>query len=252
MDRSSWQSRVAVVLVEPSHGGNVAAVARVMVVNGLADLRLVTPECTHAVDEPWLAWGAEDILRGARRFGTLAESLAEVTYAVGCTRRIRGRGWPQMDPQRTAQEVRREAESGTAALVFGPERTGLHRTHLELCHARSAIPQRVSHPSYNLSHAVAIYAYELTMAKGTPSSPRPAAATGVALRVLRDRLDAVLAPRGPGGRRLARDLYRLWLRARPTESELRLLHRAILLMGARLTNPAAEPITGSSDRIPAP
>lgn len=252
MPQSSWRERVAVVLVDPAHPGNVAATARVMVVNGLADLRLVNPASCDPADEPWLAWGAEDILRRARRFDALADCLADVTYAVGCTRRIRGRGWPQMDPKQAAQALRREAATGAVAVVFGPERTGLHRAHLELCHARSAIPQRVVHPSYNLSHAVAVYAYELTLAKGTAGAARPLAAHGAALRALREHLDAVLAPRGPGGRRLARDLFRFWLRGRPTEGELRLLHRAVMLMGVGLTKPPAAPVTASDGGIPTP
>jgi TrmH family RNA methyltransferase len=226
---------VAVVLVEPGHAGNVAATARVMVVNGLVDLRLVNPQCGDPAEEPWLAWGAEEILRRSRRFETLAECLQDASFAVGCTRRIRRRGWPQLDPVEAARTVRQESSAAVAALVFGPERTGLHRSHLELCQARSAIPQRTDHPSYNLSHAVAIYAYELTRAGRRRATTPPEAAAGSALQALRAHLASVLASRGPGGQRLARDLYRLWLRARPTEGELRLLHRAILLMGARLT-----------------
>ncbi len=235
MEAGSWRARVAVVLVEPSHAGNVAATARVMVVNGLRDLRLVNPRCTDPCEEPWLAWGAEEILRRARRFDDLAECLSDVRYAIGCTRRPRRRGWPQFPPDEASRLIRQEALGGVAALVFGPERTGLRSEDLELCHATSTIPQRTAHPSYNLSHAVAIYAYELTLA-GRRRAPRaPDAATGRALQALRDHLREVLDPRGPGGRRLARDLYRLWLRARPTQGELRLLHRAIMLMGERVS-----------------
>jgi len=239
MVRSSWRERVAVVLVEPGHAGNVAATARVMVVNGLVDLRLVAPQCGDPTKEPWLAWGAEEILMRAQRFATLAECLRDVRYAVGCTRRSRRRGWPHMDAVEAARTVRHEAAAATAALVFGPERTGLHRSDLELCHAQSAIPQRTNHPSYNLSHAVAIYAYELTLAGRRRAATLPEAASGEALQALRARLESVLAPRGPGGKRLARDLYRLWLRARPTEGELRLLHRSVQLMSARLTRARA-------------
>lgn len=236
MNRRSWRDRVAVVLVEPAHAGNVAATARVMVVNGLRDLRLVDPRCADPNDEPWLAWGAEEILRRAQRFDSLEDCLRDVRYAVGCTRRTRRRGWPQLNPAEAAGTIRHEATTGVAALVFGPERTGLHVGHLELCHARSAIPQRVSHPSYNLSHAVAVYAYELTLSARHRTTQAPAAASGAALQALRAHLESVLSPRGPGGKRLARDLYRLWLRARPTDGELRLLHRSVLLMEARLTS----------------
>lgn len=230
--RESWRDRVSVVLVEPAHPGNVAAVARVMAVNGLQDLRLVNPQCGDHLAEPWMAWGGEEILRRAAVYGTLAECLRDVSFAVGCTRRKRKRGWPLMAPWEAAQALAREAHTGRAALVFGPERAGLTRAQLELCHVRASIPQVRDHPSYNLSHAVAIFAYELAIMGTRQASPEPQAAPGEALQVLRERLEQVLGPRGPGGKRLARDLYRIWIRARPTQGELRLLHRCVMLMGA--------------------
>jgi tRNA/rRNA methyltransferase/tRNA (cytidine32/uridine32-2'-O)-methyltransferase len=63
-------------------------------------------------------------------------------------------------------------KTGTAALVFGNERTGLEDDELALCSLASHIPVDPAFPSLNLSHAVQIYAYELyrvLSAEGLPA-----------------------------------------------------------------------------------
>ncbi len=234
----SWFDNIAIVLVEPNHPGNIAATARVMAVNGLSDLRLVKaePNDSEPPPPPWLAWGAENLLSNATSFSDLESCVNEMVYVVGCTRRKRKRGWPELNPEKAAGILRIEASNGPVALIFGPERTGLHRKHLELCHARSAIPQHTDHPSYNLSHAVAIYAYELLLLAGTEElSPAREPASSSSLQHLRRHLKTVLHDLGPAPERLSRDLYRLWIRARPTEGELRLLHRLLQMVASRLT-----------------
>jgi tRNA (cytidine32/uridine32-2'-O)-methyltransferase len=241
--RHSWLDNVAVVLVEPEHPGNIAATARVMAVNGVRGLRLVQPTADSIYDATprWLAWGAEDILDQAARYDDLPTAVNDAIYVIGTTRRKRKRRLTALSPKEAAETLRSEAAGGPVAIVFGPERTGLHGTHLEICHAVTAIPQRTDHPSLNLSHAVAIYAYELTLLTvlPPPTLQRNAASTA-SLRALRHRLISVLEELGPAPERLAKDLFRVWMRARPTEGELRLLHRLLQRISSRLTPEAGE------------
>ena len=51
-----------------------------------------------------------------------------------------------------------------AALVFGPETNGLTNDEIGLCGRAATIPADPGQPSYNLSHAVAIAAYEVRRA----------------------------------------------------------------------------------------
>jgi len=53
-------------------------------------------------------------------------------------------------------------EKGVVALVFGRESVGLTRDELAMCDIVSTIVTGTSYPTMNLSHAVAIYLYELS------------------------------------------------------------------------------------------
>jgi TrmH family RNA methyltransferase len=236
--RDSWLENVAIVLVEPERPENVAATARVMAVNGLRDLRLVCPSPTAQDDTPpwWMAWGAEDILTQAVHYDDLRGAVQHAIYVIGATRRKRKRRFKEFTPKEAAEKLGAEAATGPVAIVFGPERTGLYGTHLEACHALATIPQRTDHPSLNLSHAVAVFAYELTLLTTlTPPVPRAEPATVASLQVLQRHLASVLKDLGPTPERLAKDLFRVWMRARPTEGELRLLHRFLQRIRSRLT-----------------
>jgi tRNA/rRNA methyltransferase len=60
-------------------------------------------------------------------------------------------------------------KGGRAALVFGPEKHGLTRDDLSLCHALIEIPTDARQPSMNLGQAVGVCLYEL--ARPVPASP---------------------------------------------------------------------------------
>jgi tRNA/rRNA methyltransferase/tRNA (cytidine32/uridine32-2'-O)-methyltransferase len=87
-------------------------------------------------------------------------ALADCALSVGITRR-RGhhRKSNTLDPRELADFLKEK--SGSAALVFGNERTGLTGEELSACSMASHIPTAEEFPSLNLSHAVQIYAYEL-------------------------------------------------------------------------------------------
>jgi tRNA/rRNA methyltransferase len=69
--------------------------------------------------------------------------------------------------------VARPPADATAALVFGPETNGLTNDELALCGRAATIPSDSDQPSYNLSHAVAIAAYEVKRAAPrTADEPR--------------------------------------------------------------------------------
>jgi tRNA/rRNA methyltransferase len=56
------------------------------------------------------------------------------------------------------------------ALVFGPEKHGLTREELGLCHVLVEIPTDERQPSMNLGQAVAVCLYELAVRGGTDLS----------------------------------------------------------------------------------
>ena len=74
----------AVVLVRPQVAGNIGAAARAMANTGLDDLRLVEPAAEIDNEAYSFAMHAHAILRGARRFDSLAD--AERADEVGRNR----------------------------------------------------------------------------------------------------------------------------------------------------------------------
>lgn len=166
-------SDIVVVLSRPSESGNVGAVCRAMKNMGLTRLRIVSPETDSGrFDDEVVkarAVHAADVYENAGWFDSLRAATADCSLVVGTTRR---RGKKRKDfsvpPDELALSLR--DRSGTAALVFGNERTGLEEYELSLCNLASHIPVDDAFPSLNLSHAVQIFAYELFLAMGRPEA----------------------------------------------------------------------------------
>jgi tRNA/rRNA methyltransferase/tRNA (cytidine32/uridine32-2'-O)-methyltransferase len=184
-------SDFVIILSRVSEPGNVGAVCRAMKNMGLSRLRLVVPDrgmaarplsAPQPLDEGQIrsrAVHAGDIWEEARIFDSLAAAAADCSLLVGTTRRRgRQRKTVTMDPRTLAGWLRERApaESGSIALVFGNERTGLTDAELDLCNIASHIPVSGAFPSLNLSHAVQIYAYELFLACGGEGSSASGAA----------------------------------------------------------------------------
>jgi len=154
---------IKIILCQASRGGNVGAVCRVMKNMGLSGLRLAAPQSLDAEQISAMAVHAWDMWEEAQIFDNLADAAADCAIVVGTTRR-RGhhRKSVSMTPRALAEWL--SQRPGSAAIVFGSERTGLEDPELELCNVASHIPVSETQPSLNLSHAVQIYAYELFLA----------------------------------------------------------------------------------------
>jgi TrmH family RNA methyltransferase len=168
-------ARVRIVLVRAASAANVGACARIVRNCGSAGLDLVRPGDWRTVECWRSAWGAQDVLEQARVFDDLAAALAGAGLAVAFSGR-RPRQGEAVDVRDAAAEVAALGRDETAALVFGPEASGLSNDELLLCGRAATIPSHPAQPSYNLSHAVAIAAYETHRAarKGVRERPRRA------------------------------------------------------------------------------
>jgi tRNA/rRNA methyltransferase/tRNA (cytidine32/uridine32-2'-O)-methyltransferase len=137
---------------------------------GLSQLRLAAPAASDTAALLARAVHAEDVWHAARTFDTPAQAVADCALVVGVSRR-RGqrRKTVTMTPRELAAHL--AGRDGTAALVFGNERTGLETPELALCNLASHIDADARFPSLNLSHAVQIYAYELRAALCASNAP---------------------------------------------------------------------------------
>lgn len=228
--------RICVVLVEPSHPGNIGAAARAMKTMGLGDLRLVSPQAFPHAEASSLAAGASEVLAEARVTASLAEAVDDCTHVLGASARVRSLPWPELDAREGAQWAVSIQPEERAALVFGRERTGLTNEELGLCHRLVRIPANPDYASLNLAAAVQVLSYECRMACGarleeTPAQNVPPAAASADVERFYQHLQQVLVRTGfldpDAPRHLMRRLRRLFARARPDVNEINIL-RGIL------------------------
>lgn len=220
------------VLVGTSHAGNVGAAARAMKVMGFEDLVLVRPRWADVLQREEavaMASGAEDVLRRARVVDTLAEALADVTWACATAMTPRDFGPPTEAPR---PHFERLAPQGhRVALVFGSERYGLANEDVYRCHACLSIPTHPDYGSLNLAQAVQVLAYEWRQALGgyavqartAPVTWADGAAVGGLIEHWRDTLVALgfLDPAAP--KKLLPRLQQLANRALLTTEEVHIL-----------------------------
>ena len=150
---------IGIVLVEPSSPGNVGAVARVMKTTGLRNLTLVNPGAWDTPEARWMA-RSEDVLDRCQIRHDLASAIADAHFVVGATHRFGRLRDIVTTPREAIADLAPKAKDHAIALVFGREKDGLWRRELLLCHQLVRFPSAVSYPSFNLSHAVLLFAYE--------------------------------------------------------------------------------------------
>jgi tRNA (cytidine32/uridine32-2'-O)-methyltransferase len=167
------QIPVRIVLVETTHPGNIGATARAMKTMGLMDLALVGPRVFPSDEATARASGAADLLARASIYGSLSEAIADCGFVVGTSARARSVEWPSVDPRECAERTFDALEAGNgAAIVFGPEQSGLTNEALGLCTAHVQIPTQPDFSSLNLGMAVQVLCYELRMTALARRFPR--------------------------------------------------------------------------------
>src|ERR1700690_1172414 len=161
---------VRIVLIDPSHPGNIGSVARAMKNMALSDLVLVRPRSFPHAEANALAAGADDVLAGARIVSTVAEAIADCVFIAGTTSRPRSYYWEFTTPRDVAQRIVSLPADHRSALLFGSERYGLGSDDLQYCNVLVRIPANPEYCSLNLAMSVQLLTYELFMAREQPPS----------------------------------------------------------------------------------
>ncbi|HEX8303220.1 RNA methyltransferase [Sphingomonas sp.] len=159
-----------IVLVRPQLGENIGKAARAMLNFGLSELRLVAPR------DGWpnpsagpAASGADLVLERAQVFESVADAVADCAHVHATTVRKRGVTKPVATPEAAAREIR--AAEGRAAILFGPERSGLASDDVALARSIITVPINPEFGSLNLAQAVILIAYEWSKGESLASPP---------------------------------------------------------------------------------
>ena len=188
----------AIVLVRPQLGQNIGKAARAMLNFGLTDMRLVAPrDGWPNPDAGPAASGADAVLAGARLFDTVQDAIADCSVVFASTVRRRDLVMPVVTPEEMAAGI--AGSGGGAAILFGPERSGLETEDVALASAIVTVPINPEFGSLNLAQAVILLAYEWSrhaaLAQPTAREPEPAAPQGE-LNGLISQLDEALVAKG--------------------------------------------------------
>jgi tRNA (cytidine32/uridine32-2'-O)-methyltransferase len=192
---------VRIVLVDTSHPGNIGATARAMKTMGLSDLALVRPRHFPSDEATARAAGADDLLVTASVYDELGAAIADCGWVVGASARLRTVALPIVDPRVSAAAIWQRLPDNRAAIVMGPEQSGLTNDDLARCQQLVHIPAAPEFSSLNLAMAVQVLCYELRMAapeRPLPKGPISAAplATAAELEGLHEHLERVLTESG--------------------------------------------------------
>ena len=221
---------VRIVLIDPSHPGNIGSVARAMKNMSLEDLVLVRPRSFPHPDSEALAAGADDILKRARVVDDVRAAVADCGFVAGTTSRPRNLNWDFLTPRDLAARVQVLPPETRAALLFGSERYGLANDDLQICHVLVRIPANAAYCSLNLAMSVQLIAYELFVARHATGSvlqlERPLA-SGEQMELLFAHLQKAMDHVGfedrNGEGHLMTRLRRLFNRAQLDQNEINIL-----------------------------
>ncbi len=147
---------------------------------GFSELVLVDPRLHRSSDDEedspaferesrQMAWGALDVLEGARQVNTLEEALEGCGVALGTApnplHRVRNHS-----PEEGAERLLAESDL-PAALVFGSESSGLTSEEVSRLAGVVVIPTDPAHRDLNLAQSVVLLAYLLFVRGRNPPPP---------------------------------------------------------------------------------
>jgi len=221
-------SNIRIVMVQTWHPGNIGAAARAMKTMGLSDLVLVNPVDYPHDEATSLAAGAVDVLEQATVVDSLEKAIEDCQLVIATSARTRSHPWPIKESRELAPQILEEANQGKVAILFGPERMGLHNDHLRQAHFHMDIPGNPEYNVLNVASAIQLVCYECFMAsRQTYEASEKAYPQVNELNQFYEHLENTLDKIGflikahPGQAMLR--LKRLFNRARPEKIELNML-----------------------------
>ena len=237
---------IRIVLVRTFHPGNIGSAARSMKTMGLSDLCLVNPHDFPSEEAMKMAAGATDVVDKVKVVDSLAEAIADCTVVVASTARPRGYDLPCLNPEECAIKLHAAAHSSKVALIFGPERMGLHNEDIRLAKYRVTIPANPDYSSLNMAAAVQTLSYEILKAsnnsatKHSDGQPQHALPKSADVERLYDHLEQVLAEigflRAHQGETMQR-IRHFFARAEISQSELNIVRGILRAMQRSLNGP---------------
>ncbi|HEY3934312.1 MAG TPA: TrmH family RNA methyltransferase [Gemmatimonadales bacterium] len=160
------------VLVAVQDLVNLASCIRIAKNFGLDTVRLVAPECEVDLYRiEGVAHNTADLLDRMTIHDTLEDAFADLTCVHALTGRERTAKRTVVRARAGAVELIERSGSGRVGILAGREDKGLSNGELDRCNALVTISANPRYNSLNLAQAVAVYCYELWVARGGDELP---------------------------------------------------------------------------------
>lgn len=162
------------ILVEPAVPGNIGASARAIKTMGFRRMRMVNPADHLCMEALTMAHGSHDILEQAEIYDTFEEAIQDLDFVAGTTAKHKNAHWDYFALDTLPGFLKsRKSMIRKAGIVFGKEESGLSNAHLRACDVMVYIPMQTTFPSLNLSQAVMVIAYTLSLSQINQKPPAP-------------------------------------------------------------------------------
>lgn len=249
----SQPSDVRFVLVRPRNSGNVGSVVRVLSNFGFPPPRIVRMFRFAEAEARQMAAGCEEAVARIEFYDSLTNALSDRSFVVGTTALKRSR-W-RLEPVDQAAVNFTAEKWRHAAILFGNEKSGLSEDELAHCERIVTIPT-AGYRSLNLSHAVAIMAWEFRKAiehrpieRGPQLAPR--ALTEPMFEQMFQALEAISFLHPGQNERVRIMLRQMFSRNGLTQREVQILrgifHQVLWLAGrSQSSSPSSDDASDSS------
>ena len=189
--------KVRFVLVEPKVPENIGASARAIKTMGFSSLGLVNPLRWNESKTRWLAHGSEEILKNAVIYSSLNEAVKDSDFVIATTAKVRSVKRDYIPSGSLADFIKvKDRSISNLSIVFGREESGLTNEEMKLCDIGSRISMARSYPSLNLSQAVMVYAYELSMLNLDANNEGPGVQDQNSIKELKVKIRKLLSETG--------------------------------------------------------
>ena len=219
------------ILVRPQMGENIGSVARAIKNFSIKHLRIVNPRCNWP-NQKALATsvGARDILKSAKIYKSIENSIGDLDIIFASTSRIRKVNKKIISVMDLKKNIKKGSKIG---ILFGPEASGLSNDEINYADYLVKISTNNKFSSLNLSHSVIIFCFQLfqyfSNKKTVYSSTyKSLAATKSQVNKFLDFIVKGLDKKGflqPNHKRksMLRNIYNIFHRTNLSEQEIRIL-----------------------------
>ena len=191
------KAEIIFILYKPAVPGNIGASARAIKTMGFNKLRLINP-ADHLSDEAkMMGHGSHDILENCTVYQTYEEALADIDFIVCTTAKTKSAKVDYIPSDQLADFLAEKTSMiQKIGVVFGTEESGLSNSIIRNANVGVSIPMAVIYPSLNLSQAVMIIAYELSMIKKVSQTNNTEEQSNATWQQLQDRSSYILKEAG--------------------------------------------------------